>query len=81
MKSTGVVRKTDPLGRVVLPVELRRTLNINDDDPLEVFTEEDRIILRKYNPGCHICGTVDGELKTFKGKNLCPDCVKGIKAL
>lgn len=50
MKSTGIVRKVDELGRVVIPIELRRTMNIKEGDPLEIFTEEDRIILKKYTP-------------------------------
>lgn len=50
MKSTGIVRKVDELGRVVIPIELRRTMNIKEGDPLEIFTEEDRIIFKKYVP-------------------------------
>lgn len=81
MKSTGVVRKVDELGRVVLPVELRRTLTIEEKDPLEIFTEGECIILKKYTPGCDFCGNVDENLKTFKGKNFCPACLKELKGL
>lgn len=73
MKSTGIVRKVDELGRVVLPIELRRTLDINPRDPLEIFIEDDTIILRKYQPACIFCGRADG-IEGFKGKNICSDC-------
>ena len=56
MKSTGIVRKLDDLGRIVLPIELRRTLDIADKAPLEIFVEGDSIILRKYEPSCVFCG-------------------------
>ena len=55
MKSTGVVRRVDELGRIVIPMELRRTLNIGEKDPLEIFVAEDMIILKKYTPGCIFC--------------------------
>jgi transcriptional pleiotropic regulator of transition state genes len=59
MKSTGVVRRVDELGRIVIPMELRRTLNIGEKDPLEIFVAEDMIILKKYTPGCIFCGSVE----------------------
>lgn len=74
MKSTGVVRKVDELGRVVLPIELRRTLDIGEKDSLEVFTEGDTIILRKYEPCCVFCGNGKGT-KNFKGKRVCMECI------
>lgn len=80
MKSIGIVRKVDELGRVVIPVELRRSLNINEKDALEIFTEDDTIILRNYNPLCYICGD-SKDIKTFKNKKICSDCVDKIKAL
>ena len=52
MKSTGIVRKVDELGRIVLPIELRRNLDIAERDGMEIFVENDRIILRKYEPAC-----------------------------
>ena len=52
MKSTGIVRKVDELGRIVLPIELRRTLNINEKDSLEIFVDNDKIVLQKYEPAC-----------------------------
>lgn len=80
MKSTGIVRKVDELGRVVIPIELRRTLNIDIKDALEIFTSEDTIILRKYNPLCYICGESEN-LITFKSKRICGDCVSKLKEM
>ena len=74
MKSTGIVRKVDELGRVVIPIELRRTLNIGEKDALEIFTEGETIILKKYEPACVFCGQAKG-VKNVKGKNICPACV------
>ncbi|MFT8323380.1 MAG: AbrB/MazE/SpoVT family DNA-binding domain-containing protein [Bacillus sp. (in: firmicutes)] len=71
MKSTGIVRKTDRLGRIVVPKELRKTLNINYDDPLEIFTDEDKIILQKYKREAHCIITgelVDKPLALADGK-------------
>ena len=75
MKSTGIVRKVDELGRVVLPIELRRTLDIAEKDALEIFVEGDSVILRKYSPACVFCGGSNGIIN-YKGKNVCSDCVK-----
>lgn len=75
MKSTGIIRKVDELGRIVLPIELRRTLDIEERDELEIFMENDRIILQKFEPACVFCGSAQG-LITFRGKNVCRDCVK-----
>jgi transcriptional pleiotropic regulator of transition state genes len=78
MKSTGVVRRIDELGRIVLPVELRRTLDIEEGDSLEIFTESDTIVLKKYAPGCVFCGDVDN-IETFKGKHVCKSCIAKLK--
>ncbi len=75
MKSTGIVRKIDELGRVVLPIELRRTLNIDIKDPLEIFVEGDLIILKKYEPACIFCGEA-ANVENFRGKNVCKSCAK-----
>ena len=75
MKSTGIVRKVDELGRVVLPIELRRTLNIDIKDPLEIFVEGDLIILKKYEPACIFCGEATN-VENFRGKNVCKSCAK-----
>lgn len=80
VKSTGVVRKVDELGRVVLPIELRRTLNIDEKDSLEIFVDGDKIILRKYAPGCTFCDDTD-ELDYLFGKPVCKVCAGRIKEL
>ena len=80
MKSTGVVRQLDNLGRVVLPIELRRTMDISVKDPLEVFVDGDDIILRKYQPGCIFCGGTKG-LVAYRDKSLCPQCIDAIRKL
>ncbi len=80
MKSTGVVRQLDNLGRVVLPIELRRTMDISVKDPLEVFVDGDDIILRKYQPGCIFCGAA-GDLTAYRNKFLCRDCIAAIRDL
>ncbi len=77
MKSTGIIRKVDELGRVVLPIELRRTLDIAERDELEIFTENDRIILQKHESSCVFCGGMQG-LTAYKGKNLCKNCIRSI---
>jgi transcriptional pleiotropic regulator of transition state genes len=79
MKSTGIVRKVDELGRIVLPIELRRTLDIAEKDALEIYVDEDSIILRKYMPACIFCGSADG-ITQHKGKNICQDCIAEIRA-
>ncbi|GIO28172.1 AbrB/MazE/SpoVT family DNA-binding domain-containing protein [Ornithinibacillus bavariensis] len=63
MKSTGIVRKVDELGRVVIPIELRRTLDINIKDPLEIYVDNDKVILKKYQPNmaCQITGESSDE--------------------
>ena len=75
MKSTGIVRKVDELGRIVLPIELRRTLDIAEKDSLEIYVDEDSIILRKYQPACIFCDSAQ-DVVVFKGKNICMDCIK-----
>lgn len=79
-KSTGIVRKIDELGRIVLPVELRRTLDIQEKDDVEIFVDGSSIILKKYRPSCVFCNGVKNIVK-FKGKNVCPRCLKGLKAI
>ncbi|MGN1115229.1 MAG: AbrB/MazE/SpoVT family DNA-binding domain-containing protein [Candidatus Ornithomonoglobus sp.] len=79
MKSTGIVRKVDELGRIVIPKELRRKFNIEEKDGLEIYVEDDRIILRKYEPSCVFCQNVDGVFE-FHGRNVCPECAKEIGA-
>ena len=75
MKATGIVRKVDELGRIVLPIELRRTLDIEERDELEIYMENDRIILQKFEPSCIFCTSTQG-LVSFKGKNICQTCIR-----
>ncbi len=72
MKSTGIVRKVDELGRVVIPIELRRTLGIAEKDALEIYVDDDRIILKKYKPNmtCAITGEVSDDNMTLAGGKL-----------
>ena len=74
MKSTGIIRKVDDLGRIVLPIELRRMLDIAERDELEIYMEADRIILQKFEPACIFCGSARS-LVTYRGKNVCQDCI------
>ena len=80
MKATGIVRKLDVLGRIVIPKELRKTLELNDGDPVEIFVEGNDIILRKYQPACIFCGDASDVLQ-FDGKNICRGCLNKMKAL
>lgn len=79
MKSTGIVRKVDELGRIVLPIELRRTLDISEKDALEIYVEGDKIILRKDHESCVFCDS-PRNLTEFKGRNVCQDCLAKLKA-
>jgi transcriptional pleiotropic regulator of transition state genes len=78
MKSTGIVRKVDELGRIVLPIELRRTLDIAERDSLEIFVDGASIVLRKYQPSCVFCDSAKNVV-SFKGKNVCPNCLKELR--
>ncbi len=78
MKSTGIVRRIDELGRVVLPIELRRTLDIDIKDSLEIYVDNNSIILKKYAPACIFCGDAD-DIVNFKGKNVCKKCINELK--
>ncbi|MBY6789246.1 AbrB/MazE/SpoVT family DNA-binding domain-containing protein [Clostridium botulinum] len=80
MKSTGIVRKVDELGRLVIPMELRRNSNITEKDALEIYVEGDNIILKKYTPGCAFCKEVNN-LVVFPDSNvkICPSCIAKMK--
>lgn len=80
MKSTGIVRPIDSLGRIVIPKELRATLDIQEKDPVEIFTEGDTIILRKHTPSCIFCGN-SKSLTIYKEKSICSDCLTDITAV
>ena len=73
LKSTGIVRKVDELGRVVIPIELRRTLGIEEKDALEIYVDNEKIILKKYEPACIFCGNAENII-IFGGKNICNEC-------
>lgn len=77
MKSTGIVRKVDELGRIVLPIELRRTLGIEEKDRIEIFVDGESIILRKYQPACIFCDNAK-DIINYKGKNICTDCIRAM---
>ena len=74
MKSTGIIRKVDELGRIVLPIELRRTLDISEHDEMEIFIDGDQVILRKFEHNCVFCGSSQN-LVQYKGKNVCNKCI------
>ncbi len=80
MKSTGIVRKVDELGRIVLPIELRRTLDIEVRDALEIYVDGNQIILKKYEPACVFCGNAK-DVTHYKGKNVCKNCIYEIGLL
>jgi AbrB family transcriptional regulator, transcriptional pleiotropic regulator of transition state genes len=81
LKNTGVTRQVDELGRIVLPIELRRTLNIDTKDGLEIFVDEDKILFRKYERGCVFCSETDGDTVQFHGKRVCIDCTAEMEGL
>lgn len=80
MKATGIVRPVDPLGRVVIPVELRRNLGIKTEDSLEVFVDGEYIMLKKYEPACVFCRNVK-DVVSIHGKNVCKTCIEEMKKL
>ncbi len=80
MKTTGIVRPVDGLGRIVLPIEIRRNLDIEERDLLEIYLEGERIILQKAESACVFCGAKRG-LADYKDKCLCHDCVAEIRRL
>ena len=77
MKSTGIVRKVDELGRVVIPIELRRTLGIDLKDALEIYVDEEKIILKKYEPACIFCGSATN-VHHFQNKLVCKSCAESL---
>ncbi len=80
MKSTGIVRKVDELGRIVLPIELRRTLDIAEKDALEIYVDDEQIILKKYMPACLFCNDATN-VTVHKGKNICGSCMAELQAV
>ncbi len=81
MKSTGIVRQIDELGRIVLPKELRNAMDLaNKGDAVEIFVDGDKIVLKKYQPSCIFCGNAD-DVVYLKGKLVCRDCVAVLSSL
>lgn len=80
MKSTGIIRKIDELGRFVIPMEMRNKLSISNNDSLEIYVEGTSIILRKYQPDCVFCGSSKNVVE-YKGKNVCEKCLNEMKSL
>jgi transcriptional pleiotropic regulator of transition state genes len=79
MHDTGIVRRVDDLGRIVIPMELRRTLGIKVKDPMAIYVEGERIILTKHKDSCAICGDDDTDTVDVKGRPVCTSCVAAIK--
>ena len=80
MKATGIIRKVDELGRIVVPIELRNKLNINIKDEVEIYVDRSSIILKKYEPSCIFCGN-SKNLKEYKDKLICEKCLENISDL
>ena len=80
MKSTGIIRKVDDLGRIVLPIELRKTLDIKEKDSIEIFIDGDRIVLQKYQPACMFCSNADDTV-FFGEHRICRTCLNELKKL
>ena len=80
MKSTGIVRRMDELGRVVIPIELRNKLKIVEKDPMEIFVDGSSIVLKKFEENCVFCGSTKNVID-YKGKLICEKCMKNISAM
>lgn len=78
MKSLGIIRRVDELGRIVLPIETRKLMGLEPKDGVEIFVEDDRIILKKYQPACIFCGEVDDVLN-YRDKKICRECLERLK--
>ncbi len=78
MKATGIVRRLDELGRIVLPIELRKVMDLSTRDEIEIFMEDDRIILKKYHPACIFCGEAQ-DVAYFHGKLICRSCLRELE--
>lgn len=80
MKATGIIRKVDELGRIVIPIELRKKLKIDIKDEVEIYVEKSSIIIKKYDPSCVFCGKTK-ELNEFEDKLICNKCLEKIKTI
>ena len=79
MKATGMIRHIDELGRIVIPKEMRRKMDIQNNDPVEIFVEGDHILMAKYAPTCIFCGGTE-EVCVFKDKNICAACRRELRS-
>ena len=80
MKATGIVRKVDELGRIVLPIELRRTLDISEKDSLEIYVDGTSVILKKFRSSCIFCNATK-DVVSFREKNICQKCLREMSKL
>lgn len=81
MKSTGMVRAVDKMGRVVIPKEIRSQLQVeNDVDSFEIYMDGDKVVLKKYNPTCIFCGGLDDSVK-FNGYTVCGTCIEKLNSM
>ena len=80
MKATGIVRKVDELGRIVLPSELRKTMHVAVGDSFELFTNENTVVLKKYEPGCVLTGTME-DLVEYNGRKVSREAIKELAKL
>lgn len=79
MKSTGIVRRVDGLGRIVLPIELRRVFNLDISDAVEIYTDDDKIILKKFQRSCVFCNSPE-DVVEYKGKTVCSKCMEELRS-
>lgn len=80
MKATGIIRRVDELGRVVIPIEIRNQFNIVEKDPIEIYVNDSSIVLKKYEPNCIFCGSTD-DLIEYSGKLVCKKCTEKLNIL
>ena len=80
MKSTGIIRRVDELGRVVIPIEIRNQFNIVEKDPIEIYVDNSSIVLTKYEPNCAFCGSTEN-LVDYKNKLVCEECSRKLNSL
>ena len=79
MKATGITRKLDELGRIVLPISIRDEFDLKEKDPVEIYTDDDKIILKKYHPACIFCGNAD-DVIYYRDKRICASCLSELKS-
>ena len=77
MKTTGIIRKIDELGRIVLPIELRKKMGIEQHDAIEIYVDGDKVILKKHGNECIFCGA-NKDLAEYKGKSICLNCIRNL---